>query len=243
MNNNKLLTIIITTYKRPLQLKRCIESIQKNEYLEIIVVDDCPNKSGKLIADQYSYIRYFSKLLKTNVANSRNIGIENARGEYIYFIDDDDFMTENSSNEILKIINAFSAFNFIRFNYKILDNSGLSEKFISDIDPEELLIVNHIPIGAFIIKSNSIKLKFDEKLKTHEDWNFILYNITKPILHIDKTIIIIDKLTENSISKTFTKAFYEDFLTVYHNHPAPQFSQKRLDFLLKTFGKVPPDIP
>ena len=67
MNNNKLLTIIITTYKRPLQLKRCIESIQKNEYLEILVVDDCPEKSGQLITNQYSYINYISKANKSNV--------------------------------------------------------------------------------------------------------------------------------------------------------------------------------
>jgi glycosyltransferase involved in cell wall biosynthesis len=177
------------------------------------------------------------------VANSRNIGIENASGEYIFFIDDDDFMTENCTHEILKIINAFSAFNFIRFNYKILDNSGLEEKLISDIHPDKLLIVNHIPIGAFIIKSNSIKVKFDEKLKTHEDWNFILCNMTKPILNIDKSLVIIDKLTENSVSKTFRDAFYEDFLNVYHRHPAPQFFSERSDFLLKNFGKEPPDIP
>jgi glycosyltransferase involved in cell wall biosynthesis len=53
MNENKLLTIIITTYKRPFLLKRCIESIQKNTKVEVIVIDDCPIQSGKLIVDQY----------------------------------------------------------------------------------------------------------------------------------------------------------------------------------------------
>lgn len=238
--NNKLLTIIITTYKRPFQLKRCIESIQKNENIEIFVVDDCPEKSGQLITSQYSYINYISKANKSNVANSRNLGISHSKGKYILFLDDDDYLLNNAIDEILQGINCFSNFNFHFFNYLIKDLYGTREKRLSNISLNSLLIVNSIPIGGFVIKKDSIKKNFDEKLKTHEDWNFILDNIEeKSMLLRKKFIVTIDKTTENSISKDQANYFYEDFLTIYNSHPSPYLREERLSKLLKKFGKKP----
>jgi glycosyltransferase involved in cell wall biosynthesis len=240
MNNNKLLSIIITTYKRPLQLKRCIESIQKNEYLEILVVDDCPEKSGQLITNQYSYINYISKANKSNVANSRNLGIDHSKAKYILFLDDDDYLLDNAIEEILQGINCFSNFNFHFFNYLTKDVYGESEKRLSNTSLNSLLIANSIPIGGFVIKKESIKKKFDEKLKTHEDWNFILDNIEeKSMLHRKKFIVAIDKTTENSISKDRTNYFYEDFLAIYNSHPAPKLREERVSSLFKLFSKRP----
>jgi glycosyltransferase involved in cell wall biosynthesis len=240
MNNKKLLTIIITTYKRPLQLKRCIESIQKNEYLEILVVDDCPEKSGQLITNQYSYINYISKANKSNVANSRNLGINHSNGKYILFLDDDDYLLNNAIDEILQGINCFSNFNFHFFNYLIKDLYGEREKRLSNISLKSLLIVNSIPIGGFVIKKESIKKNFDEKLKTHEDWNFIVDNIEeKSLLHRKKFIVGIDKTTENSMLKDLANYFYDDFLAIYNSHPAPNLREERISKLFKLFNRRP----
>ena len=240
MNNNKLLTIIITTYKRPLKLKRCIESIQKNEYLEILVVDDCPEKSAQAITNQYSQTNYISKPNKSNVANSRNLGISHSKGKYILFLDDDDYLLNNAIDEILQGINCFSNFNFHFFNYLVKDLYGEHEKRLSSISLNSLLIVNSIAIGGFVIKKESIKKNFDEKLKTHEDWNFILDNIEeKSMLYRKKFIVMIDKTTENSISKDLANYFYEDFLAIYNSHPAPSLREERLSKLLQKFGRKP----
>lgn len=238
--NNKLLTIIITTYKRPFQLKRCIESIQKNENIEIFVVDDCPEKSAQIITNQYSQVEYISKPYKSNVANSRNIGLSFAKGKYILFLDDDDYLFSNAINEILQSINNFSNFNFHFFNYVIEDLHGKREIRLSSTSLNSLLIVNSIPIGGFVIKKESIKKNFDEKLKTHEDWNFILDNIEeRSMLYRKKFIVTIDKTTENSISKDRANYFYEDFLATYNSHPAPSLREERISKLLQKFGKKP----
>ena len=240
MNNNKLLTIIITTYKRPLKLKRCIDSIQKNEYLEILVVDDCPEKSAQTITNQYSYINYISKANKSNVANSRNLGISHSKGKYILFLDDDDYLLNNAIDDILQGINCFTNFNFHFFNYLTKDLYGEREKRVSNVSLNSLLIVNPIPIGGYIIKKESIKKNFSEKLKTHEDWNFILDNLDEKFtLHRKKFIVMIDKTTENSISKDLANYFYEDFLTIYNSHPAPNLREERISKLLNKFGKKP----
>ena len=240
MNNNKLLTIIITTYKRPLKLKRCIESIQKNEYLEILVVDDCPEKSAQAITNQYSQTNYISKPNKSNVANSRNLGIRHSKGKYIFFLDDDDYLLNNAIDEILKSINYFSNFDFIFFNYLIQDLMSTREIRLFNISLKQLLVINSIPIGSFLVKKESIKKNFNEALKTHEDWNFILDNLDEKFtLHRKKFIVTIDKTTENSISKDLANYFYKDFLAIYNSHPAPNLREERISKLLNKFGKKP----
>ena len=240
MNNNKLLTIIITTYKRPLKLKRCIESIQKNEYLEILVVDDCPEKSAQAITNQYSQTNYISKPNKSNVANSRNLGIRHSKGKYILFLDDDDYLLNNAIGEILKSINYFSNFDFIFFNYLIQDLMSTREIRLFNISLKQLLVINSIPIGSYLVKKESIKKNFNEALKTHEDWNFILDNLDEKFtLHRKKFIVMIDKTTENSISKDRANYFYQDFLTIYNSHPAPKLREERASKLFKLFSKRP----
>ena len=240
MKNNKLLTIIITTYKRPLKLKRCIESIQKNEYLEILVVDDCPEKSAQAITNQYSQTNYISKPNKSNVANSRNLGIRHSKGKYIFFLDDDDYLLNNAIDEILKSINYFSNFDFIFFNYLIQDLMSTREIRLFNISLKQLLVINSIPIGSYLVKKESIKKNFNEALKTHEDWNFILDNLDEKFtLHRKKFIVTIDKTTENSISKDLANYFYKDFLAIYNSHPAPNLREERISKLLNKFGKKP----
>ena len=164
--------------------------ITKKEYLEILVVDDCSEKSGQLITNQYGYINYLSKANKSNVANSRNLGIAHSNAKYILFLDDDDYLLNNAIDEILQGINCFSNFNFHFYNYLIKDLYGEHEKRLSNIILNSLLIVNSIPIGGFIIKKESIKKNFDEKLKTHEDWNFILDNLkTVTNIIVDESFI------------------------------------------------------
>lgn len=96
-------SIIITTYNRPLFLKRAVESCinQITDYtFEIIVVDD--NGLGtdqqleteKLI-ETYDNIIYIPLTKNAGACVARNMGVENARGEYIFFLDDDDAFLSN----------------------------------------------------------------------------------------------------------------------------------------------------
>lgn len=174
------------------------------------------------------------------MANSRNLGIAHSNAKYILFLDDDDYLLNNAIDEILQGINCFSNFNFHFYNYLIKDLYGEHEKRLSNISLNSLLIVNSIPIGGFVIKKESIKKNFDEKFKTHEDWNFVLDNIEeKSMLHRKKFIVAIDKTTENSISKDRVNYFYQDFLAIYNLHPSPKLREERASKLFKLFSKRP----
>lgn len=95
------ISIIVPVYKVEAYLPKCIESIIHQTYhdLEIILVDDgSPDKCGE-ICDQYAQKdERIHVIHKENggVARARNDGIEYASGDYISFIDSDDWIAENA---------------------------------------------------------------------------------------------------------------------------------------------------
>lgn len=96
------LSIIIPVYNSEKYITCCLESLlvqemSANEY-EIIIVNDGSTDSGGLIARDYterhSNIHLFNQKNK-GVGTARNKGIELAKGDYIYFIDPDDYIAIN----------------------------------------------------------------------------------------------------------------------------------------------------
>lgn len=96
----KLVSIIIPVYKVEKYLTECIESVLKQTYsnIEILLIDDgSPDNSGK-ICDKYAEKDSRIKVVhKENggVSSARNVGLEHAKGEYIAFVDSDDFVDES----------------------------------------------------------------------------------------------------------------------------------------------------
>lgn len=96
MNKKKLVSIVIPAYNTPIMLfKKCIFSIISQSYsnIEIIVVDDGSMPEFAKQIDQMAECESVMKVIhKTNggEGSARNTGIENARGEYVIFVDADD---------------------------------------------------------------------------------------------------------------------------------------------------------
>jgi len=103
------LSVIIPVYRVENTLRRCVESILRQEYTdyEIILVDDgSPDNSGK-ICDTFAENNHnISVIHKENggLSDARNVGISAAKGEYITFVDSDDCIRENTLPELMKII-------------------------------------------------------------------------------------------------------------------------------------------
>lgn len=95
--NNSVLSVIVPIYNVERYLPRCIDSIIAQTYknLEIILVDDGSiDKSGQ-IADFYQKKDNRIKVIHKNnggLSDARNTGIDNATGDYIAFVDSDDFV-------------------------------------------------------------------------------------------------------------------------------------------------------
>ena len=100
MNNIKI-SIIVPVYNTENYLNRCLDSLvcQTLNDIEIIIVNDGSHDNSQLIIDQY-YKQYSEKiipLIKENggLSEARNLGIKHAKGEYISFVDSDDYVEKD----------------------------------------------------------------------------------------------------------------------------------------------------
>lgn len=108
MDNLPLVSAIIPVYNVEKYVRKCIESVINQDYenIEIIIVDDgTPDNSGK-IADEYAESDKRIKVIhKSNggVASARNCGIQEAKGEFILFIDSDDWISEDHIKHLIEL--------------------------------------------------------------------------------------------------------------------------------------------
>ena len=100
------ISIIVPIYKVEEYLCRCVDSLLKQSYedFELILVDDgSPDNCGR-ICDEYAALDSRVRVVhKPNggLSDARNAGMEIARGEYIAFVDSDDWVTENYLERLL----------------------------------------------------------------------------------------------------------------------------------------------
>ena len=92
-------SIIVPVYNVEKYLKRCLESIVKQTYnnYEVIVVCDKSSDNSEIIADKFINKYKWTKIYEENtgLSKARNLGLAKARGEYILFLDGDDYFENN----------------------------------------------------------------------------------------------------------------------------------------------------
>lgn len=101
-----LVTVIIPVYNVEAYLKKCIDSVLGQSYkdIEVILVDDGSSDGSYSICKEFSEkdkrVRcYHTKNL--GLSNARNVGLDHANGEYIVFVDSDDFVHRNMIETLL----------------------------------------------------------------------------------------------------------------------------------------------
>lgn len=109
MNNQPLLSVIIPVYKVENYLQRCLDSIINQTYknLEIILVDDgSPDNSGK-ICDEYAQKDRRIKVIhqkNKGLSGARNSGLKISKGEYLAFLDSDDWIEPEMYTVLIELI-------------------------------------------------------------------------------------------------------------------------------------------
>ena len=131
-----LISVIIPVYNVEKYIKRCLDSVINQTYknLEIILVDDGTPDSSGAICDEYAEKDERIKVIhKENggVSTARNAGLDIATGEYITFVDPDDYL---SSDIYEKVILEFSEneTDIICFSYTAIDDEGKNKSYIYD---------------------------------------------------------------------------------------------------------------
>lgn len=166
-----LLSIVIPVYNREAFIEECLNSIinqpvDKSLY-EIICIDDGSKDNSlsilKSYQEKYSNIKVFSQE-NQGASSARNHGIDKATGKYIWFIDSDDFLIENTLYNLILTIFKTKEELYILPDWKVNDN-------IARLEYGSSLIVHDAAWGNIvlteIIKSNGIK--FNTEMVFSED--------------------------------------------------------------------------
>jgi len=94
----KLLSIVLPVYRVQGYLRQCLDSMLEQSYpdFEIVAVDDCsPDRSGEILAEyaaRDSRVRVVTAPQNLGLGRARNLGLEHAAGEYVWFVDSDDWL-------------------------------------------------------------------------------------------------------------------------------------------------------
>lgn len=129
----KKISIIIPIYNASKYLNRCLDSVLCQEYknIEVILVNDGSTDDSGKIAKQYEEkykekVKYFEKQ-NGGLSDARNYGLKYVTGDYISFIDADDYITENLYMDLEKFME--EDYDMIHFKIKLVDETG---KFLSE---------------------------------------------------------------------------------------------------------------
>ena len=229
--NKPLLSIIIPVYNVAPYLRQCIESIINQERnIEVILVDDGSSDESPSICDEYALKdNRIHVIHKQNggVSSARNAGLDTANGEWIWFIDGDDYIADNAIKELETIIRHYKNTDLIRFSYQRLQDNHITKiniENINNLTKNAYLQNQHSYLNPTMLFKheliNDITLRFPENIKLGEDlefqYKYLLY--CKHPIQYNKHLYIY-RLRELSATKSNDSRYkiVNDSLTVLSN--------------------------
>lgn len=212
MKEDIKVSIIIPVYGVEKYISQCLESVinQSYENIEIIVVNDGTKDNSMKIVEEYLLDERIKIINKENggLASARNRGIEEATGEYIYFLDSDDWIEVNTIEVLVEESNNLDIIysNFWYFDEKNQKKRKNKEKIKSNMSmtgeyllgySTEIMVWNKIYKKSFLEEK---QLRFLEGI-IHEDeeFTFKCYMNSPQVKYIDIYIHIIIELIEKIV--------------------------------------------
>ena len=197
MNNDPLISIIIPCFNAEKTLEKCLESVVQQSYanLEIIIIDDGSTDETSLIYNKFQSNDERILVLKqqnSGVSKARNTGVKAATGDYICFVDSDDWAELNYCSELYSLLVGENAdISIVEASYEDENGNVLCSKPISDekiFDGNRALVllledqeIQSHPWGK-LFKADLLKnVHFPENLKCFEDYSTLFKIFNKAV--------------------------------------------------------------
>ncbi|WEG11510.1 glycosyltransferase [Pullulanibacillus sp. KACC 23026] len=154
------ISIIVPIYKVEAYLKRCVQSVIQQTYrnLEIILVDDgSPDRCGVWIeafAKEDSRIRPLHKE-NGGLSDARNVGMQAATGDYMFFLDSDDWIAPTAIETLMNQLHRFQA-DVVQSNfyYAYQDYLLLDDRYYGEVSP---VILDNPELMRELVKNEKVK--------------------------------------------------------------------------------------
>lgn len=208
-----MISVIMPTYNRENTIKRAIDSVLNQTYrnIELIIVDDySTDNTEKIISEiKDKRLKYIKLKKNSGACHARNVGLDNAKGEYIAFQDsDDEWIKDKLDKQIKMLID-----NKVDMVFCSAKHIGKNEIIIPREKLDEQQIKNRIFKSNFISTQTILATKkcfehvrFDEKMPRFQDWDLIIRMLEYfSIIHINEPLVNV-YIQSDSISKSKDKA-------------------------------------
>jgi glycosyltransferase involved in cell wall biosynthesis len=230
---SKLVSIIVPIYNSELFIDKCVQSIINQSYknIEIILVNDGSTDTSKKMCDNYASIDNRIKVIhKTNggLVSSRKTGLNLSTGEYILYVDGDDWIEPNLIEHYIDQV--------IKFNADVVISSH-----IVNLEGREDILINSLPPGVYD-KNKLESIIYPKMLYTGKFSQFGIFSYSWGKLYRKKILL------ENQLKVTEDITIGEDALCLYPTlldanilvileQPYYHYRQ-RADSLIKTLRKI-----
>ncbi|MCB5813449.1 glycosyltransferase [[Ruminococcus] lactaris] len=196
MIQNKLVSIIVPVYNVEKYLRRCIDSLLNQTYkeIEIILIDDGSKDRSGAICDEYAEkdLRISCRhIVNKGVSNARNLGIDMANGEYITFVDSDDYIELDMIEKMMSVaenqdlvvcglcqVELNGEKNYVYGTRKKYDYSQ-QDIIQGFFDVPVIKDFMYGPFNKLYVKSLLSDLRFRTDLRIGEDFLFVFEYITR----------------------------------------------------------------
>jgi glycosyltransferase involved in cell wall biosynthesis len=243
MKNNPLVSILTPTWNRPSWLRLTLQSLINQTYpiWECLVINDF-GEDVQYIIDEFhdDRIKYYQNLSNFDLAQTRNVAISHASGDFLICLDDDDGLMPECLEFRLwraKKLKAEIVYSRVLQCYYEKKENGyqyLGEKIYwdSEYDPDLILIQNVAPVNGIMFsrKAQEAGGLFDSQLKAGEDWS---HNIAMSRVYPFNETKIIDAYCSYRTSgeqMTGTRNFALDQVKIYKKW---RYTAKNLNWVIE----------
>lgn len=252
------ISVIVPTHHRPRLLERALESIKQQAdtaACEVVVVSDVESAEtdavcSRLLQQPDIYVRRNGL---AGPSESRNLGLQMARGNYLLFLDDDDAWHPSCLGQLLASA-SLALSNFVCFGSTVVterrDPDSLMLLSQASVDwssrlNEQIWIRNQVHLSSLAFPRRLLQGRtFDIYMRAYEDWEFLLGVLGQEFpVHLPFTGSVIYETDAQSLDRRGTSLQANDFnavldyLYVYRRHPAPTHALKAFRArLLAGFG-------
>lgn len=194
--DNITISIIIPLYNAESYVNECLSSLKEQTFTnwEAIIIDDgSKDKSLEVCSEYIAGDQRFKIISKQNegVSITRNKGIQLAKGDFIFFLDADDYLLDKNCFEVLTNLAQINQLDFIRFEYKAIDNHNnylfnnrnkhirkrFYHKIVTPVDYCNKIAYNEFFLCFSFFKSSILRennIQFINGCRMREDADFII---------------------------------------------------------------------
>lgn len=193
-----LVSILIRTMGRA-TLIETLDSVAAQTYrpIEVVLIDVRGTReldTHQLRGDGDCPVRLVSSGRRLGRGAAANLGLDSAQGEFLLFLDDDDWLLPEHVAGLVEAIQsreeAQAAYAGIECRRPTADGGWeVTHVFNQPYDPQRLLFENYLPIHAVLFARSLIgeSLRFDESLEVYEDWDFwIQLSVLTSLIHVER---------------------------------------------------------